>query len=138
MNYLKQTQTLTDDAVMAMLTAGRHAADQTGQPQCIVIVDASAVVLAEFRMAGAKVVSLRSARTKAQTAASLRPSGDAPAHPLPPHIAAAAGGIPGFSCGLPIRFGGECVGGIGVGSGTGEQDIAVANAALAAVGADPA
>jgi glc operon protein GlcG len=37
---------------------------------------------------------------------------------------------------LPIRFDGHLVGGIGVGSGTGEQDIDVARAALDAVEAD--
>jgi glc operon protein GlcG len=34
--------------------------------------------------------------------------------------------------GLPIIVNGETIGGIGVGSGTGEQDREVANAALAA------
>jgi glc operon protein GlcG len=137
MSYLKQARTLTDDAIMAMLTAGRLAADRAGQPQCIVIVDASAVVLAEFRMAGAKVLSLRSARAKAQTAASTRGPSDMVPELVRPLIAAATNGaMTGLPGGLPIRFDGECVGGIGVGSGTGEQDIAVAAAALAAIGAD--
>ena len=43
-------------------------------------------------------------------------------------------GLPG---GLPIRIGGVLVGGIGIGSGSGAQDEAVARAALAAIGADP-
>jgi len=38
--------------------------------------------------------------------------------------------------GLPIAFDGDVIGAIGVGSGTGDQDIAVGNAALAAIGAD--
>jgi uncharacterized protein GlcG (DUF336 family) len=42
-------------------------------------------------------------------------------------------GLPG---GLPIRFDGVLVGGIGIGSGTGAQDEEVARAALAAIGAD--
>ena len=42
-------------------------------------------------------------------------------------------GLPG---GLPIAFEGEVIGGIGVGSGSGEEDLAVARAALAAIGAD--
>ena len=37
-----------------------------GQPQCIVIVDPSAVDLAILRMTGARVLSLRSARAQAQ------------------------------------------------------------------------
>ena len=40
--------------------------------------------------------------------------------------------------GQPIRFGGKLAGGIGVGSGTCDEDVEVARAALAAVEADPA
>jgi uncharacterized protein GlcG (DUF336 family) len=38
--------------------------------------------------------------------------------------------------GVPIIIDGYCVGGIGCGSGTGEQDLVVAKAALAAIGAE--
>jgi uncharacterized protein GlcG (DUF336 family) len=37
---------------------------------------------------------------------------------------------------VPIRVGGVLLGGIGVGSGSGEQDEQVARAALKAIGAD--
>ncbi len=51
-------------------------------------------------------------------------------------IAFATGGeVTGLPGGLPIRIDGEVVGGIGIGSGSGEQDLAVGNAALAAIGA---
>ncbi len=50
--------------------------------------------------------------------------------------AATQGAVTGLPGGLPIRFGGRLVGGIGVGSGTGAEDEQVARAALAAVGAD--
>ena len=42
----------------------------------------------------------------------------------------------GLMGGLPIRFGGKLAGGIGIGSGKGEEDVEVARAALASVGAD--
>ena len=138
MNYLRQVRSLTDEAVAAMIDAARRAATESGQPQCIVIVDASAVDLAVFRMAGAKVLSLASARAKAQTAASIAARSDSVPEAVRPAIAAATKGtVTGLPGGLPICFDGECVGGIGIGSGTGEQDMAVAAAALAAVGADP-
>ena len=35
--------------------------------------------------------------------------------------------------GLPIIIDGHCIGGVGVGSGTGEQDLEVAKAAIAAI-----
>ncbi|WP_323005223.1 heme-binding protein [Pseudorhodobacter sp.] len=44
----------------------------------------------------------------------------------------------GLAGGLPIFVAGRLVGGVGVGSGSGIQDIEVAEAMLAAIGADPA
>ena len=110
-----------------------------GQPQCIVIVDTSAVVLGSLRMAGARVLSYRSARAKAETAASTGNPSGALAEAVRITIALATeGGMTGLPGGLPIRIGGVLLGGIGIGSGTGAQDEAVARAALAAIGADPA
>lgn len=130
---------LSDTALMRMLRAATEHADAMGQPQCIVIVDVSAVELASFRMAGAKVLSLRSARAKAQTAASTgRRSADLP-DPVSAAVAAATDGtMTGLPGGLPIWRRGRLLGGIGVGSGTGEQDTEVALAALAAIDATPA
>ncbi len=70
MAFTADSLTLTDDAVLAMLTAARDEAARMGRPQCIVVADASAVVLGSLRMTGAKVLSLRSATAKARTAAS--------------------------------------------------------------------
>ncbi len=110
-----------------------------GQPQCIVIVDPSAVELAVLRMTGAKVLSLRSARAKAQTAASIgKPSATLPEAVRPAIAAATDGAMTGLAGGLPIWRNGVLLGGIGVGSGTGAQDVEVAEAALAAIGASAA
>lgn len=134
--FITQTQ-LTHHAVMAMLTAAVAKAEEIGQPQCIVIVDAGGELLGELRMTGAKFLSRRSASAKALTAAST----GAPSANMPEAVRTAAGlatqgGVTGLPGGLPIRKDGALLGGIGVGSGSGEQDIAVARAALAAVGAD--
>lgn len=138
MENFEPSQKLTHAGAMIMLAAAIAEADRTGQPQCIVIVDASGELIAEVRMTGAKFLSRRSAFAKAQTAASIgAPSATVP-EPVRALLPAATGNaltaLPG---GLPIRVGGALVGGIGVGSGTGDQDIAVAQAALLAVGADP-
>jgi glc operon protein GlcG len=133
------TERLTDAAVFAMLQASTDKALAMGQPQCIVIVDASAVDLAVLRMAGGKVLSLRSARAKAQTAASTGRPSDALPEAVRPAIAAATdGAMTGLAGGLPIWRNGVLLGGIGVGSGTGAQDVEVAEAALAAIGATAA
>ena len=139
MQITRATERLTDSALLAMLHAATDKAQGMGQPQCIVIVDPSAVDLAALRMAGAKVLSLRSARAKAQTAASTGKPSDALPEAVRPAIASATdGAMTGLAGGLPIWRGGVLLGGIGIGSGTGAQDIEVAMAALAAIGASSA
>lgn len=137
-DYVTQTNSLTHAAVLDMLNAAVACAEEIGQPQCIVIVDASGEPLGEIRMTGAKYLSRLSARTKARTAASIGAPSDAIPEAVRPHIAAATQGqVTGLAGGLPIRIAQTLVGGIGVGSGSPDQDTAVARAALAAIGADP-
>lgn len=137
MQFIETAKFLTHQGAMAMLSAGVEQAETIGQPQCIVIVDAVGETLAEIRMTGAKVLSRRSALSKAQTAASNRNPSDAVPESVRPAIAAATdGAVTGLPGGLPIKFDGETVGGIGVGSGAPDQDLAVARAALKAIGAD--
>ncbi len=136
-DYLVQTQRLTHVAVLEMLQAAVDCAEGLRQPQCIVIVDASGEILGELRMTGAKYLSRHSARAKARTAASIGAPSDTIPEPVRPQIAAATQGqVTGLGGGLPIHMDGVLVGGIGVGSGSPDQDVAVARAALAAIGAD--
>ncbi|WP_299649317.1 heme-binding protein [uncultured Tateyamaria sp.] len=135
-DFTTPTRTLTHAGVMKMLTAAVQKAEEMGQPQCIVIVDASGVTLGQIRMTGAKFLSLKSAATKACTAASIRAPSDAIPEAVGPAIAAATGNaVTRLGGGLPIFIEGDCVGGIGIGSGTADQDKDVANAALSAIGA---
>ncbi|MEO0668819.1 MAG: heme-binding protein [Pseudomonadota bacterium] len=137
MSFVVATSALTHAGVMTMLQAAVARAEEIGQPQCIVIVDASGEPLGEIRMTGAKYLSRRSARTKARTAASIGAPSDAIPEAVRPHIAAATqNAVTGLGGGLPIRIGGVLLGGIGVGSGSAEQDIDVGRAALAAIGAE--
>lgn len=137
MSHILTSSVLSDEGVMTLLTSAISAATAMGQPQCIVIVDQSGVTLGSFRMRGSRFQSLKSATAKAQTAASI----GAPSHTLPEHArlplaVATHGGMTGLRGGLPIRVAGALLGGIGVGSGSGEQDEQVALAALKAIGAD--
>ncbi|MDA7424081.1 GlcG/HbpS family heme-binding protein [Thalassococcus lentus] len=137
MNFVVETRSLTHTGVLAMLQAAVAKAEDIGQPQCIVIVDASGEPLGEIRMCRSKFLSRRSALSKARTAASI----GAPSDAIPEHVrdqiaAATQGQVTGLGGGLPIIVEGVLVGGIGVGSGSPEQDIAVARAALAVVGAN--
>ncbi len=138
MQHFQTTQILTHRAVMTMLEAAVKTAEDMDQPQCIVIVDASGEVLGELRMTGAKFLSRKSALAKALTAASINGPGTNLPEAVRPAIAAATDGtVSGLPGGLPIRHDGHLLGGIGIGSGSGDQDFKVARAALAAIDADP-
>lgn len=135
--FVKESKMMTHAGTMAMLAAGIAKAEEIGQPQCIVIVDASGEVLGTVRMTGAKFLSLKSARSKARTAAaSGGPTTAVPDAVRVPLGMATQGELTGVGGGLPIYFDGHLAGAIGVGSGTPDQDIEVGTAALAAVGAD--
>jgi glc operon protein GlcG len=129
-NHLK----LTHAGALQLLNKAVEKALFMKQPQCIAVVDEGCNLLAFVRMDGAKVLSEKSSIHKAMTAASGRvPTGNQPEE-LGAKLALATGGIStNLKGGLPIVVGGQVIGGIGVGSGTGDQDKEVANFALAAL-----
>jgi uncharacterized protein GlcG (DUF336 family) len=127
---------LTHAGALRMIEAGVAKALEIGAPVNIVIVDESGCDLAMVRMDGARFLSIETARSKALTASSHR----RPTQKVPADIAvglafASLGRITQMAGGLPIVFDGQTVGGIGVGSATDQEDIAIAEAALAAIGA---
>ncbi|WP_434051038.1 MAG: heme-binding protein [Roseibium sp.] len=136
MSFVRETKVLTHQGALAVLMAAVEKAEAVGQPQCIVIVDANGEVLAEIRMTGAKFLSRKSALAKALTAASIGNETLSVPEGVRTGIGLATEGkVTGLPGGLPIRLDGVLLGGIGVGSGSGEQDIEVARAGLAAIGA---
>ena len=125
---------LTSEGALKLLQAAITKAKEINVPECISIVDPGGHLLAFARMDGAFVQSIDTALMKAKTAASYGvPTGDIAAG-IDLKLAIATQGkrinLPG---GLPIIVDGHVIGGIGVGSGTGEQDRQVANAGLAAL-----
>lgn len=104
---------------------------------CIAVVDPGANVLAFARMDGAKFHSVGSSTLKAQTAVAQRaPTGGVTADVEVTVTLAMSGKFTNLIGGVPLVVGGQIVGGIGAGSGTGQEDIAVARAGAAAIGAD--
>jgi glc operon protein GlcG len=98
-------------------------------PECIAIVDAGGNLLAYARVEGAAVLAVQPAIAKASTAAALQgPTGEIPFEFGANLAFASLGGIANLGGGLPIIHKGELLGAIGVGSGTTEQDVAVAEA----------
>ncbi|MGA2567250.1 MAG: heme-binding protein [Pseudolabrys sp.] len=122
---------LTDAGARVLLDAAVDHARAMGVPQCIAIVDEGCNLMAFVRMDGARVLSIRSSQRKAMTAATTgKPTGSLdPAVELKLAIAT-DGDMVNLKGGLPIMTDGQVIGGIGVGSGTGDQDLQVASAAL--------
>lgn len=125
---------LTHEGALKMLLAGIAKAREMKQPQCITITDDGGHLLAFVRMDGAKVLSIESSRKKAMTAASARlPTGQTnPANEIKLALAT-SGKLTNLLGGLPVIVDGHVIGAVGVGSGTGEQDLEVAKAAIAAL-----
>ncbi len=125
---------LTSDGAMKVLRAAMDQASSMAVPQCISIVDPGGHLLAFVRMDGAYALSYDSSLRKAMTAAIYgKPTGHIEAG-IDIKLALATDGkrinLPG---GLPIVVDGHVIGGIGVGSGTGAQDLVVAKAGIAAL-----
>ena len=125
---------LTNEGAMKALNAAMGKAADRGVPQGISVVEAGGHLLAFTRMDGAFSLSIDTSLMKAKTAASYGgPTGHI-AEGVDIKLAIATQGqrvnLPG---GLPVIVDGHVIGGIGVGSGTGAQDLEVANVGIAAI-----
>jgi len=127
---------LTHAGALIALQAAMRRAEAMGVPQNITIVDEGGNLLAFIRMDGAKLLSRETSLSKAISAASHRQPTSRLDPALEVKLAIASGGrLTNLEGGFPIILDGMCVGGIGVGSGKGSEDVEVAQAALAALGA---
>ncbi|MGN6462208.1 MAG: GlcG/HbpS family heme-binding protein [Pseudolabrys sp.] len=131
---VEQHLRLTSAGALKIIEAGIKKAEQMKKPQCIAVVDEGGNLLAFTRMDGGKVLSIESAIRKAATAASSRgPTGGIQGD-LEFRLAhATSGRLVNLKGGLPIIVNNITIGGIGVGSQTGEEDLEVAKAALAVI-----
>lgn len=129
---------LTHEGALKILRAAIGKAADMGVPQCIAVTDDGGHLLAFARMDGAKVLSIDSAMRKAMTAASSRAPTGGVAQEIEVKLALATQGkATNLKGGLPIEVDGHLVGAIGVGSGTGDQDVEVAAAGIAALERSP-
>ncbi len=137
MPMTRDTIALTHEGALQAVNAAIAKATEIGVPQCVFIVDASGETLACVKMDGAKYLSMHTALAKARTAASINNATGKMAFEFGTSAGIAShGGVTPLPGGLPIRFAGKLAGAVGIGSGSGDQDIEVARAALAAIGAD--
>ena len=123
------------DANVLIEGAVAHA-KRIGVPMCIAITDEAGQLIAFNRMDGGKVTSTTIALDKAFTAAGAKKAtheyGIASQPGAPAYgIGSAIGGrLMVVGGGFPVLVDGEVIGGIGVSSGTPDQDMAVAKAAI--------
>lgn len=126
-----------DDA-RRILAAGEAKARAIGQPMNLAVVDAGGNLVAHIRMDDAWIGSIDISINKAFTARAFNLSTKSLAEDAQPGgqfygIHASNGGrIMIFAGGIPLQRDEQIVGAIGVSGGSGEQDQAVAEAAVAA------
>ena len=135
----KQYATITLADAQRMISAAEAKAASLGIAYNIAIVDAGGHLVAFARQDGALIGSIDLAIDKAVTArffdkttselATLAQSG----RPLFGIQESNAGKVVIFGGGVPIESGGNIIGAVGTSAGTVEQDIEVAEAAIAAL-----
>lgn len=133
---------LTLTEALTMLSAAEAEANRLGVLQTICIADEGAHPIALHRMTGARLTGVDIAIAKAFTAAGHQRAthlfNEPPAGPALPGNEAFGiqhmhtGRFAAFVGGFPIVYRGQVIGAVGVSGGNGDQDKAVAAAALAA------
>lgn len=134
--YLVREQIgLTLAGAQAIVDAACAKAREIGVDECIAVVDRGGALLAFARMDAGRVGSIPIALTKAVSAATRRrPTAEESGGDVPLGIRlalASENAVTNIGGGLPILVDGQVVGGIGVSSGTVDEDIVVAKAGLA-------
>lgn len=132
-------ESLTLEDARKMVCAAETRATSLGVPYNVAVVDAGGHLIAFVRQDGALIGSIDLAIDKATTArifnkatselATLAQSGK----PLFGIQETNAGKVVIFGGGIPVVFNGDVIGAVGASAGTVEQDIDVAEAALAAL-----
>ncbi len=142
--YVADAKRLTLAGAEKMCASVIAAAQAQGLAVCVVIADSGGHVILAKRMDGGRFHTMHSAMTKAVTAASnkrITTSKGAvgqdldTAHALGLALAAGADRWTAMEGGAPVIVDGECIGGVGVSGGSWSHDAALAEAAVAAIGA---
>src|SRR5262249_48683333 len=131
---------LTLEDAKRMLSAAEAKAASLGIPYCVAVVDAGGHLLAFLRQDGALIGSIDLAIDKATSARIFDKSTSdlatlaQPGKPLFGIQESNKGKVVIFGGGVPVVLDGTIVGAVGASAGTVEQDIAVAEAAMTALG----
>ncbi len=135
---ISDRHTITLGGATALVAAAVAKAREIGVNVSVAVVDESGVLKAFARMDRAGPATVDIVPNKAYTAAAFRTPTQALAQRSQDQLTQAVSfaNLPRVTLlpgGLPISVGGSVIGGLGVGGGTGDQDVEIAEAALAAV-----
>jgi uncharacterized protein GlcG (DUF336 family) len=137
MNNSRVINVITAQAALNAVNIALTEATRLGVKISVAIVNPDLNLVAFARGDGATPHSIETSRRKANTAASTgRPTGwmnPDLALALPMGANNLLTNIPG---GMPLKFNGQLIGGMGIAGGTVDQDSAVVAAVIAALGAD--
>ena len=132
-----ETVAISHELALHIVSVAIAEGAEIGLPVAVTVVDPSMALVAYARADGLTPHSSETSRRKAETAASTRrPSGWMEGDfglmlPL-----GSGNRLTNISGGVPLRFDGHLLGGLGVAGGTPDQDVEIALATLEAVGAD--
>src|SRR5256885_16895947 len=127
------THRLTHEASLKMLAAGVAKADEIGCKVSLAVVDQSCRLIAFLMMDGARHFSIVTTQRKAITSASQRaPTGYAPEENAL-NMTVRMGDFTNVPAGFPSTGEGEGIGAVAAGGAKIEQDVLIAQAALAAL-----
>jgi uncharacterized protein GlcG (DUF336 family) len=128
------THRLTHEASLKMLAAGVAKANELGCKVSLAVVDQSCRLVAFLMMDGARHFSIITTQRKAITAASQRlPTGYAPEENAL-SMSVRMGDFTNVPGGFPITVNGEVIGAVAASGAKIEQDVLIAQAALAVIG----
>jgi glc operon protein GlcG len=139
--YTTSALKLTRAGAMKILESAVTAAEKTGRPVSIAVVDEGGLLLAFTRTDDAELYGIQIAISKARGAALTRfptgkksPTGNERSdhHALAITLAAGADSFVSMPGGVPIKVSGRVVGGVGI-SGAGHEDAVIAETAAMAL-----
>ena len=142
--YVADSKRLTPAGARKIMATALARAEAAGVSVTVAITDAGGHLLLLERMEGGRFHTVHSATTKAVSAASNRRATGArgaQGQPLDTEhlvgltLAAGAERWTAMEGGCPVIVGGECIGGVGVAGGDWKTDEAIAQEAVAAIGA---
>jgi len=133
-----ETVSISHELALHIVGVAVEEGAKVGLPVAVTVVDPALALVAYLRADGITPHSVETSRRKAQTAASTRKPTGWMLGELATALPAGTGDLlTNIKGGVPLRFDGTLLGGLGIAGAAPDQDAEIARAVLADVGADP-